>query len=132
MSTPLVGSEAVILKDGTEIGYAKGVTIGIDVDLIKEYVMGSTTPAVLKAGNKSFSFSIEKMFIDNSFINDILNGSTVTIVVRPAGTGANLPEITLTNAIFTSWELSIEQDGVIMESIGGEAESIEPGTQSSG
>ncbi|MCD6421898.1 hypothetical protein J7L13_00930 [bacterium] len=131
-ATPLLGSEAVIQKDGTDIGYAKSVTVSIDVDLIKEYVMGSTNPAVLKAGNKSFSVSIEKMFIDNAFANDVLNGTPVSIVVRPGGTGSGKPEITLQNVIFTSWELSIEQDGVVMESVEGEAESITFSTQSSG
>ena len=130
MSSPVLGKDAVIQIDGEDVGYAKGVTIGIDVDLIKDYVIGSDTPAVLEAGNKSFSVSIEKMFIDNTYAQDVLNGAKVNIVVRPAGTGSGLPEITISNVVLNSWELSIEQDGVVMESVSGEGDSISFGTQS--
>ena len=130
MSSPIIGKDAVIQIDGEDVGYAKGVTIGIDVDLIKDYVIGSDTPAVLEAGNKSFSVSIEKMFIDNTYAQDVLNGAKVNIVVRPAGTGSGLPEITISNVVLNSWELSIEQDGIVMESVSGEGDSITFGTQS--
>lgn len=130
MSSPIVGYKAVIQKDGEDIGYATGVTVGIDIDLIKEYSLGGATPQVLEAGNKTFTVSIDKMYIDNTYATDVLNGTAVTIVVRPAGTGSGLPEITLSNVVFNSWELSIEQDGVIMESVEGEAKSISFGTQS--
>jgi len=129
MSSPIVGKDAVIQIDGEDVGYAKGVTIGIDVDLIKDYVIGSDTPAVLEAGNKSFSVSIDKMYIDNTYAQDVLNGTKVSVVVRPAGTGSGLPEITISNVVLNSWELSIEQDGVVMESISGEGDSITFSTQ---
>jgi len=129
MSTPVLGVNAVIQKDGSDIGYAEGVTVGIDIDLIKEYAIGDTEPVVLSAGNKTFTVSIEKMYIDNTYANDVLNGTEVTIVVRPAGTGSGKPEITLSNVVFNSWELSIAQDGVVMESVEGEAKSMTLGTQ---
>ena len=129
MSSPVLGKDAVIQIDGEDVGYAKGVRVSIDVDLIKDYVIGSDTPAVLEAGNKSFSVSIEKMFIDNTYAQDVLNGAKVNIVVRPAGTGSGLPEITISNVVLNSWELSIEQDGVVMESVSGEGDSITFGTQ---
>jgi len=129
MSSPIVGYNAVVQKDGSDIGYATGVTVGIDVDLIKEYALGSTTPQVLEAGNRSFTVSIDMMFIDDTYATDVLNGTAVSLVIRPAGTGSGLPEITLENVIFNSWELSIDQDGVIMESISGEAKSISFSTQ---
>jgi len=132
MSTPIIGRTAVILKGTTEIGYCKSVSVSIDVDLIKEYFIGGTSPdkpAVIASGNKSFKVSIEKAFIDAAYATDVLNGSTVTIEVRPQGTGTGKPKITLSNVVFTSWELSVEQDGIIMESIDGEGTGIEFGTQ---
>lgn len=129
MSSPVVGRNAVIQKDGADIGYAVGVTIGIDVDLVKEYAIGSDTPVVLESGNKSFTVSIEKMYVDNAYAEDVLSGSKVSIVVQPAGVGSGKPTITISNVVFTSWELSIEQDGVVMESVEGEGESITFGTQ---
>lgn len=126
---PLLGRNAVILKGTAEIGYCEGVTVGIDVDLVKEYYLGSDKPQVLEAGNKSFPVSIDKAYIDNAFANDVLNGTKVTIEVRPKGTGAGLPKITVSNVVFNSWEMSIAQDGVILESIKGEGTDIAWGTQ---
>ena len=130
MSSPIVGYNAVVKKGDTEIGYAKGVTVGIDVDLIKEYALGDSKPQVLEAGNKSFPVSIEKMYVDNTYATDVLNGTAVNIVVQPAGQGSGKPEITVSDVVFTSWELSITQDGVVMESLEGEGKSITLGTQS--
>jgi hypothetical protein len=132
MSTPLIGRTAVIKKGTTEIGFCKSVSVSIDADLIKEYFIGGTNPdrpAFVASGNKSFKVSIEKAFIDNAYATDVLNGTAVTIEVLPQGTGTGKPKITLSNVIFNSWELSVEQDGIIMESVEGEGQSIEFGTQ---
>ena len=130
MSSPLLGRSAVIKIDESEVGYAKGVTIGIDVDLIKDYKIGDDKPAVIESGNKSFSVSIEKMYIDKTYGEDVLNGTKVSVVVQPAGTGAGNEEITISNVVLNSWELTIEQDGIILESVSGEGDSITFGTQS--
>lgn len=126
---PLLGHSAVVLIDSTEVGYCEGVTVGIDVDLIKEYTLGSDKPSVLEDGNKSFTVSIDKMYIDSTYATDVLNGTAVTIEVRPEGTGAGKPKITISNVILNSWELSITQDGVIMESVSGEGKDLTFGTQ---
>ncbi len=129
---PLLGRSAVILKGTTEIGYCESVTVSIDVDLLKEYYIGGASPdkpAFLASGNKSFKVSIDKAYVDNAYANDVLNGAPVTIEVRPEGTGAGKPKITISNVIFNSWEMSIAQDGVIMESVEGEGTSIAWGTQ---
>jgi len=129
MSSPGFGVDAVVQLDGQDIGQAKGVTVGISVDKIKEYVIGSKTPAVLGSGNQTYTVSIEKLFIDNTYADNVLNGTEVNIVIRPLGTGSGKPEITLSNVVFNSWELSITQDGVVAESVEGEAKSITVGTQ---
>ena len=129
MSSPLLGRSAVIQIDSVDVGYAKGVTVGIDVDLIKDYKIGSDTPAVIESGNKSFSVSIEKMYIDKTYAEDVLNGTKISVVVRPAGTGSGKEEITISNVVLNSWELTIEQDGIILESVSGEGDSITFSTQ---
>ena len=128
---PLLGRLAVIYRGTNEIGYCKSV--GVDVDFTKEYHTSGTSLdklAVIAGENKSFKVSIEMAYIDGAYATDVLNGSAVTIEVRPQGTGAGKPKITLNNVIFTSWEMSYEQDGVIMESIDGEGVGITLGTQS--
>jgi len=129
---PLLGRNAVILKGATEIGYCSSVTVSIDVDLVKGYAIGGANPdkpAFLASGNKSFKVSIDKMYVDGAHANDVLNGTALTIEVRPEGTGTGKPKITVSNVVLNSWELSIEQDGVIMESVEGEGTGIAWGTQ---
>jgi hypothetical protein len=129
MSTPLLGRNAVVKKGTEEIGYCTGIRVGIDVDLIKAYKLGSDKPAVLESGNKSFTVRIDKMYIDSTYATDVLNGTKVAIDVLPAGSGAGKPKITLTNVVLTGWDLTIDQDGVIMESVEGEADGITLATQ---
>lgn len=129
MSAPLLGKDAVIMIDTTEIGYAQGVRIGISADLIKEYRIGSDTPEVLSSGNKTFTVSFDAMYVDKTYADKVLNGTEITVAVRPAGTGTGLEEITINNVVLTSWELSISQDGVILESVEGEGKTITFGTQ---
>jgi hypothetical protein len=130
MSTPLIGRNAVVKKDTTEIGYCTGVRATIDVDLIKAYKFGSDKPAVLESGKKSFTVRIDKMYIDSTYATDVLNGTKVAIDVFPNGTGTGKPKITLSNVVLTGWDLTIDQDGVIMESVEGEADNVTFGTQS--
>jgi hypothetical protein len=132
-NTPLIGRTAVIKKGTTEIGFCKSVSVSIDADIIKEYFISGTNPdrpAIVASGNKSFKVSIEKAFIDSTYATDVLNGTAVTIEVLPQGSGTGKPKITLSNVIFNSWELSVEQDGVIMESVEGEGQGFEIETQS--
>lgn len=124
----LLGRNAEIYKDDTLIGYAKGVTAGIDADLIKDYDLGDDKPTLLESGNKSFPITIDKAFIDKTYAEDVLNGTKVELKIYPAGSTSGKPVITLSNCIMTSWEFTFEQDGVVLESISGEGASITFGT----
>ena len=131
-TTPIIGRTAVIKVGTTEIGYCKDVTVSIDVGLIKEYFISGTSPdkpAFVASGNKSFKVSIKRAYIDNTYATDVLNGSPVTVSVLPQGAGTGKPQIDVSNVAFTGWELSIAQDGVILESIKGEGKDITFTTQ---
>jgi len=132
MSSPVLGRSAVIQMDGTDIGYCKGVTVSISADVIKEYFISATNPdrpSVSESGNKTFEVSIERAWIDKTYAEKVLGGTTVNIVVRPEGTGSGKTEITLSDVVLTSDEISVEQDGIVMESISGEAKDITISTQ---
>ena len=121
MSSPLLGVHALVKKDTAEIGYAQGVRLAINADLIKEYKIGSQTPEVLDYGNRSFPFTIDRMYIDNEYANLVLNGTTFDLIVYPSGSGAYY---TADDCVITSWEMTISQDGVILESVSGEAKNV--------
>ena len=130
MSTPVLGKDAVIQIDGSDVGYAKGVTVSIDADVIKDYAIGDADPAVLESGNKTYGVTFDLMWIDKTYAEKVLNGTKVSVVVRPEGTGSGKTEITISNVVLKTWELTIVQDGVVLQSIEGEGDSMTISTQS--
>lgn len=130
MSTPIVGRNGVVKKDGAAIGYAKGVSVSISVELVKDYALNSNKPAILADGNQSYKVSVDKMYVDNTFGQMVLAGAPVDIELDPAGAGAGKPKITLVDVVFSSWKLDQKQNGVVMESVEGEGADIQFGSQS--
>lgn len=130
MSTPPLGREAVVLLDSTEIGYAEKVKESIDASIIKKYKLGSDKPAVLKSGNKTFVIDFGAMYIDKTYAEKVLNGTAVTVEVRPNGTGVGKEKHTYTGVILNKWGFEAAQDGVAGENVSGEASDVAFGTQS--
>ncbi len=124
-----LGREGVIKKGDTAIGSVKNVSLGASADLIKEYVWGDDEPDTLASGNKSYKISIEKLYVDKTYAEDVINGTALTIELHPEGTGAGKQKITLTGVVLNSWDYEQAQDGIIGESVGGEAKTLAFGTQ---
>ena len=121
MSAPILGRNALIKKDATEIGYCQGLTFGVDIDFTKEYKIGSDKPVVLEAGNKSFPFNADNMYIDKAYATLILDGTKFSLVVLPSGAGDTY---TVSNCVLKSWRMTIRQAGVILEAVTGEGADI--------
>ena len=116
-----------IFTDGVfiPIGYARSVRIGMDASLIKIYNIESDEPDVLESAEKSFTVSIERMYIDRRLAkNYLLEKRPFTLHVKPAGSGAGLELIKLLDVHLTSYSLSIEQNGLILDSVEGEASDL--------
>jgi hypothetical protein len=129
MSTPPLGREAVVMLDTTEVGYAEKVKESIDASLIKKFKLGSDKPAVLKSGNKTFQIEFGKMYIDKTYAEKVLNGTAVTVEVRPNGTGAGKEKHTYTGVVLNKWGFEAAQDGVAGENVSGEGSDVAFGTQ---
>jgi hypothetical protein len=110
-------------------GLAKTCTVSVDVDLVKEYVIGSDTPNFLASGNKGFKVSFDMLYMDDKYAQKVLGGDKFDVIVAPDGWAAGKPLVTLRNVVLNSWEQAITQDGVIAESVEGEGENIEVTTQ---
>jgi len=121
MSTPILTRNAIIKKDSTEIGYLQGFTFGVDVDPIKEFKIGSDKPAVLEAGNKSYPWKADRMYIDKTWATLITNGTKFSLVILPSGSGDTY---TISNNIVKKWEAVTRQTGVILEGVSGEGMDI--------
>lgn len=113
--------------DGAEIpiGYARNVRVGMDASLIKIYNIESDEPDVLESAEKSFTVSIERMYLDERLAKVyLLEKKPFTLHVKPAGSGVGLELIKLLDVHLTSYSLSIEQDGLILDSVEGEASDL--------
>lgn len=128
MSTPIVGRNGVVKKAGTAIGYAKGVSVSIGVELVKDYALNSNKPAIVEDGNQSYKVSVESMYVDNTYATVVLTGDPVDIELDPAGAGTGKPKLTVKNVVFTSWKLDQKQTGVVMQSMEGEGDDLQLGT----
>jgi hypothetical protein len=102
MSTPILGRNARLLKSGVSIGHGKNISLKASAELIKEYSMDSLTPAVTGAGKQSFTWSMERLFTDKTYIALLLAGTKFDLVFAPEGTPTNGNEETWTNCTILS------------------------------
>ena len=125
MSTPLLGRNARLYKDGDPIGFCKNISVKASAELIKEYSMDSLVPAVIGAGKQSFTWSAERLFTDDTYVALLLAGTQFDLVFNPDGTpqDADLAE-TWTNCTILSCERTAGETGGLLEKISGEAESV--------
>jgi hypothetical protein len=91
LSTPLLGRNARLYKDGTFIGYGKNISVKASAELIKEYSMDALTPAIVAPGKQSFKWTAEKLYIDGSFMTLLLAGTEFDIVFAPTGSPTQTP-----------------------------------------
>ncbi|MCJ7423554.1 hypothetical protein MUP01_04710 [Candidatus Bathyarchaeota archaeon] len=124
-STPVIGRNGW-LKIGTQIvGYFKGFTVGVKRGTIKDYVFQSADPAILEAGNASYPFTCDLMHITSTYAALVLAGTKSTVEIAPENTTpTGQLKITLTNVILTDWELTSSQDGVVLEKVSGEGQTL--------
>lgn len=123
------------------IGYIQSVTFGHEGNVEGIYEINENRlPVELLEGNIEISFSAERAFIDRDFFGKVLaklktgSGMTddaglpeFTAKLYPLGKTSGKPEL---DAVlkFSTWELSQEQDAVIMDSIEGVCKSLTPST----
>ena len=112
---------------GNTIGYAQNVTASLSQDIIKEYCLGSPSPAILAAGLQTYKVSCSKMYIDNTYITQVSGGTAVSFILAPAGTATGSPKITLLNVVLGTWNLKWDQKGVVIEDFNGEGQGIATG-----
>ena len=125
MSTPVLGRNARLLKGGAPIGHGKNISIKASAELIKEYSMDSLTPAVTGAGKQSFTWSMERLYTDDTYIALLLAGTQFDLLFTPEGTPTNGKEETWTNCTILSCERTAGESGGLLEKLSGEAESVE-------
>jgi hypothetical protein len=131
MSTPFKPVYGVISVGGTVIGAglvtASRARVEKDVDVFYA-IGGSGEPQALLQGRKNYTGRFSKAFIDTAYANLIGGTAEFEITFYPAGTASGKPKITFNNAVFTSYELTIEEDAVVAEDLEFTAKSVSFGT----
>lgn len=120
MSTPTSAKNASVTLDGDAVGYAKGIKIGISAGLVKDYSMDDQDPAILEQGNRSFPVSIDKLFIDDTHAQQVLDGTAIDLIVTPSGGSAYI----IGDVILNNWELTITDPGPLLSKVSGEGKSL--------
>lgn len=125
MSTPLLGRNARLYYNGDPIGLCKNISVKGTAEVIKDYSMDALTPAVVGAGKQTFTWSAERLFTDDTYIQLLIDGTQFDLVFHPDGTPQNaaLAE-TWNNCTILSCERNAGETGALLEKISGEAESV--------
>jgi hypothetical protein len=125
-ASPVLGRNARLLKSGAAIGYGKNITVGAAAEMIKVYSMDSLTPAVTGAGKQSFTWSMERLFTDETYISLLMAGTQFDLIFAPEGTPTTSTAYeTWKNCSILKCERSASEDGGLLEKISGEAEDVE-------
>ena len=124
MSTPVLGRNARLYKDGTVIGYGKNISVKASAELIKDYSMDSLAPAVVGAGKQTFGWSAERLYVDGSWMTLLLAGTSFDIVFQPSGSYLDTPYETWADCVVLNVERTAGETGAVLEKVDGEATSV--------
>ena len=126
-ASPVLGRNARLLKSGTPIGYGKNISVKAEAEIIKDYSMDALTPAVTGAVKQTFTWSMERLFTDETYIALLIAGTKFDLIFAPEGTPTTGTEYeTWTNCIILSCERTAGEDGAVLERLSGEAEGVTP------
>ena len=124
MSTPLLGRNARLYKDGVVIGYGKNISVKGSAELIKEYSMDSLTPAIVAPGKQTFTWSAERLYVNGSWMTLLLAGTEFDIVFAPTGSNTEVPYETWNDCVVLNVERTAGETGGVLEKVDGEATSV--------
>ena len=131
-STPILSRLAVVQVGGTAIGFLTDFTTDIKAEVIKEYVCQTSANTGFfgqRQPNQHIQgFSTLCPITYAALLNDVLNGTVVTVIWGPQGTTTGNPKITYNNVILTAYSVKNGQKGTIANDISGEAQTITPGS----
>jgi hypothetical protein len=124
MSTPLLGRNARLYKDGIVIGHGKNISVKGAAELIKDYDMDSLNPAIVAPGKQTFKWTAEKFYLNGSWMTLLLTGTSFDIVFQPAGTYKTAPYEEWTGCVVLNVERTAGEAGGIIEKIDGEGTAV--------
>ena len=124
---PVLGRNARLLKAGVAIGYGKNIAVGASAELIKVYSMDSLTPALIGSGKQTFTWSMDRLFTDETYIALLKAGTKFDLIFAPEGTPTTSTQYeTWKNCRILKCDRSAAETDGVLEKISGEAEDVTP------
>jgi len=126
MAGPYHGWEAKIYKDAVLIGYATSITVDVTPNIDGVFELGSRLVQEWKPGNLEISGTLERLWIDGAYLDDVKADSPTeyTIECKLTDSAGVTQTATLTGVVFTSFSGEIPEDGLVTESIDFSAKDI--------
>jgi len=88
-ASPSLGRDARLFKDNAAIGYGKNISVKTNLEIIKDYSMDSLTPAVSGAGKHTLTWSMERLFTDETYLALLMASTKFDLVFAPQGSPTN-------------------------------------------
>ena len=124
---PVLGRNARLLKSGVAIGYGKNIAVGASAEIIKVYSMDSLTPALIGSGKQTFTWSMDRLFTDETYIALLKAGTKFDLIFAPEGTPLTSTQYeTWTNCRILKCDRTAGETDGVLEKISGEAENVTP------
>jgi hypothetical protein len=132
-ATAVIASGVVVAVNVTAGGSGYTSTPSVSIAAPSSPIAPSAQPSFIASGNQSITFKASALYVPANYaalLNDVLNGTLVTIIWGPQGTttGQNYPKITLSNVVLTAYSVKNGQKVTIANDISGEAQTISTGT----
>jgi hypothetical protein len=112
------------LKAGVPIAYGKSVSVRLNAEAIKDYSMDSVSPALLESGKQSYSWSVDRVYTDETYALLLKAGTLFDIIFSPVGTPLGANYMTLHDCIITGVDHSAGESGAVSERMSGEAKTL--------
>lgn len=107
MSTPIYGKSGVIKKKGASLAYLEDIRLAVDVDPILLRHLGDRWPTRILDGSRTVRGEIRRLYsASTDVLDEILNGSELTIEVYPEGETPGTRVFTIPGALIQSWGYS--------------------------
>jgi hypothetical protein len=121
---PVLGRDARLFKDGSEIGHGKNISTKASAEIIKVRSMDSLQPVITAPGAQSFAWSMERLFTGPDWIKLLLAGTKFDLVFAPEGDDSGDTIETWVNCSVTNREAKAGESDGVLENISGEAENV--------
>lgn len=130
MSTPIKPLLAVIALGSTEIGsgLTTAASISYKLDVDEHYGFGDMGKPKLVKGHKHQSGKLTKVFILNTYLDLVLAGTQVDVIIYPEGKTTGKPTITVKNSILNLHDFKAGVNAVMSEDVGFIGDEVITGT----